>query len=403
MASFPTEKQAAFLLMEHEEAFYGGAGGGGKSIALLMGALQYATVPGYAALLLRRTFTDLALPGALMDVADHWLRPTDARPISRGHGWRIPGGGSITFGFLENEKDKYRYQSAAFQYIGFDELTQFTESQYTYLFSRLRRLQGFPVPLRMRSASNPGNSGHQWVKQRFLVEGRQYNRPFLPARIVDNPHLDVLAYRRSLAHMDPVTRLQIEEGNWDVSAEGELFKRHWFKAATDWPRSARLLRFWDLAGTEAMHGTDPDYTAGCLLAYALGQYWVLDMRHERLSPKGVEDLIATTAARDGKAVAVWIEQEPGSSGKAVVDHYQRQVLPGYKVYGLRPSGSKVERARPVSSAAEAGNVHLLTAPWNGALLDELALFPAGAHDDQVDALSGALSVISTREGRVAFV
>jgi len=44
-----------------------------------MAALQYVDVPGYAAILFRRTFRDLALPGALMDRAREWLSGTDAR------------------------------------------------------------------------------------------------------------------------------------------------------------------------------------------------------------------------------------------------------------------------------------------------------------------------------------
>src|SRR5690606_3181408 len=71
----PTPKQAAFLLLPNREAFYGGAAGGGKSEALLMAALQYVDVPGYRAILIRRTYTDLALPGALMDRAAEWLEP----------------------------------------------------------------------------------------------------------------------------------------------------------------------------------------------------------------------------------------------------------------------------------------------------------------------------------------
>jgi len=74
----PTVKQAAFLLLPVIEAFYGGQPGGGKSSALLMAALQYVDVPGYSALLLRRTYADLALAGALMDRARSWLVGTDA-------------------------------------------------------------------------------------------------------------------------------------------------------------------------------------------------------------------------------------------------------------------------------------------------------------------------------------
>ncbi|MCB0042872.1 MAG: terminase family protein [Caldilinea sp.] len=161
----PTPKQWAFLLLPHREAFFGGQPGGGKSDALLMGALQYADVPGYSALLLRRTYADLALPGALMDRSLEWLVGTDARWNSTTKTWTFPSGATVTFGYLENEKDKFRYQGAEFQYVGFDELTQFSETQYTYLFSRLRRLAGVNIPLRMRSAGNPPMTAEgQWVK-----------------------------------------------------------------------------------------------------------------------------------------------------------------------------------------------------------------------------------------------
>ncbi len=182
----PTPKQAEFLLMPDLEVLFGGSAGGGKSEALLMAALQYVDVPGYAAILFRRTYTDLALPGALMDRAHEWLQGTAAKWSEKNKTWTFPSGATLSFGYLENENDKYRYQSAEFQFIGFDELTQFTETQYLYLFSRLRRLEGSKIPLRMRAASNPGGVGHEWVKQRFIVG----DKPFVPASLDDNPYID---------------------------------------------------------------------------------------------------------------------------------------------------------------------------------------------------------------------
>src|SRR5260221_539230 len=65
----PTSKQAAALLIDDLELMWGGSAGGGKSDWLLMAALQYVEEPGYNALILRRTYSDLALPGAIMDRA----------------------------------------------------------------------------------------------------------------------------------------------------------------------------------------------------------------------------------------------------------------------------------------------------------------------------------------------
>lgn len=394
-------RQQEFLALSCLEALYGGAAGGGKSDALLMAALEHVRTPGYAALLLRRTYADLSLPGALMDRANEWLRGTDARWRDKEKTWEFPSGASITFGYLETENDKYRYQGAEFQFIGLDEATQFSETQYRYLSSRLRRLTGVTIPLRLRCASNPGGLGHEWVKARFVDPGDP-ERPFIPARLEDNPHLDIEAYEQSLAQLDHLTREQLRAGRWDVLPEGRLFKREWFRVVDphEVPASLKMVRFWDNAATEQKAGTDPDWTAGAKVGRnGTGAFYVLDVRRVRDRPQGVERLITQTAAEDGKATEVWMEQEPGSSGVTVIDYYRR-TLAGYAFHGLRSTGSKAERAAPVSSQAEGGNIVLVRGAWNGPFLDEVCSFPTeGLHDDQVDALSGAVERLASKKSR----
>ena len=355
-----------------------------------MAALQYVDIPNYAAILFRRTYGDLALPGALLDRAREWLTSTDAHWKDTEKTWIFPSGATLSFGYLENEQDKFRYQGSEFNFCGFDELTQFTESQYTYLFSRLRRLKDSNVPIRMRAASNPGDKGHQWVKQRFIIEGHQNSRPFIPAKLEDNPHLDQIAYSKSLMKLDPVTRSQLRSGDWDILAGGNKFKRSWFEIVDVVPADCKWVRFWDLAATEPKPGSDPDWTAGALLGKtSAGIYYVKDIRRVRESPRGVQNLILQTAELDGKEVSIFMEQEPGSSGVNTIDHYRREVLQKFAFYGKKSSGDKEVRANPVSSQAEAGNVKLVRGPWINAFLEEAEQFPNGAHDDQVDALSGA--------------
>jgi predicted phage terminase large subunit-like protein len=397
---FPHPKQLYALLLPQLEVFFGGSAGPGKSDWLLMSALQYVDIPDYSAILFRRTFAELSKPEALMERAHSWLRHTDAKWNGQGHTYKFPSGAQLVFSHLEHEGSMYEHQSAAYQMIGFDELTTFTERMYRFLFSRLRRPAGSRIPLRMRSASNPGGIGHQWVRQRFMIE-QDAARAFVPARQIDNPSLDVDAYELSLAQLDPVTRQRLRNGDWDVAEEGKLFQRHWFPLVREWPRGRRQLRFWDFAGTEEKRGprgevkNDPDWTVGSRVTEQDGQYWVIDMQRARLSPKGVEDLVKQTAQLDGTGVEVWIEQEPGSSGGKTIDDYQRRILKGYSVYGLRSTGSKMERARPASSAAEAGNIFLVEGAWNGAFLEEVPLFGnPGVHDDIVDTLSGAINVLA---------
>lgn len=404
----PTPKQLAFLLLPCLEALFGGAGGPGKSVALLMAALQYVRTKGYASLIIRRTFADLSMPSALMDVASSWLSSTDARWSEVEKTWHFPihnpipdlaGESTLTFGYLDNLRDLDRYQSAAFQFVGFDELTQFPERFYTYMFSRTRRLQGADIPIRIRAASNPGNIGHDWVKRRFMGEEKSPNRVFIPAKISDNPYIDVEEYRKSLAELDPITRKQIEDGDWSARHGGSKFHREWFEIVDAAPAEITSARCWDMAATEAKPGKDPDWTVGLRLGRTKSNVlYIMDVRRMRGTPGATEQLIKQTSEVDGRSVKIRMEQEPGSSGVKAIDDYKRRVLMGYTFKGVPSTGSKEMRANPVASQAEAGNIKIVRGQWNAALLDEIELFPSGSHDDQVDALSGALEALTEAEG-----
>jgi hypothetical protein len=219
----PHTKQAEFLALTTLEALYGGAASGGKSDALLMAALEHVHVPGYSAILLRRTYQDLNLPGAIMARSHEWLSGTDATWNGTDKRWTFPSGATLSFGYLDTDRDRFRYASAEFQFIGFDELTQFPEAWYRFLFSRLRRRKGVDVPLRMRAATNPGGIGHEWVRRRFIAPPSD-ERPFIPAKLDDNPHVDADEYRKSLANLDTATRRQLEDGIWIRDSSGLVYQ-----------------------------------------------------------------------------------------------------------------------------------------------------------------------------------
>lgn len=386
----PTPRQAAFLLLDAREIMYGGSAGGGKSDALLMAGLQYVDVPGYAGILFRRSYADLALPGALMDRAYEWLNPSGAHWSESQKRWEFPSGASLSFGYLETPRDKYRYQSAEFQFVGFDELTQFDEEQYLYLFSRLRRLADSEVPIRMRSASNPGGVGHAWVKERFITT-HDPERRFVRASLKDNPYVDQTAYLAALGNLDAVTRAQLRDGDWNATTEGSLFKRLWFrdKIITRLTAQPRWCRYWDFAATKSKKA---DWTAGGKLGLLNGEGIIADMRRLRGTGKEVEDLVRQTAYTDGWQVPIVIEVEKGSAGKLLFDHYVRNILPGFNVRGDPPVGQKVTRMLPLSALAEQGHLFILKGAWNEALLDEGELITRdddAPYDDQWDALSGA--------------
>lgn len=219
----PWPKQLEFLRLDCKEALYGGAAAGGKSDALLMAALQYVYVPGYSAILFRRTFQDLSLSGALISRSHEWLDGTDAHWNDTTKTWKFPSGATLAFGYLDSMMDHFRYQSAEFQFIGFDELTQFEEAKYLYLFSRLRNAKSVDVPLRMRAATNPGGLGHAWVKRRFVREATRHpGAIYIPAFIRDNPAVAIEDYVDSLGYLDEVTRERYLSGNWEIVDDNVL-------------------------------------------------------------------------------------------------------------------------------------------------------------------------------------
>lgn len=407
----PTPTQAAFLLLDHvPEVMFGGAAGGGKSVAGLAAALQYVDVPGYSALMVRKTFPSLFQPGALIPLSHEWLQGTDAHWNGTDRQWRFPSGATLNFGYLDTDLDKFQYQGAAYPFIDFDELTQFPESAYLYLFSRCRRTEALKakgVPLRMRSQSNPGGVGHEWVKQRF-VTSTSPERVFVPSKLTDNPHLDIEAYRRSLAQLPLVERQQLEHGNWEAAKAGDWFRREWWQYidAKDLPPVRRRIRYWDTASTKPnQKNKDPDWYSGTLMSEARGVFYIEDRETWREGPAQTEANLKAVRDRDGKGVEVWMAQEPGSQSEALLHAYARDLFKGYVFHGDRQTGSKLERAKPLSAACANGLVFIVRGAWNKAFTDQLEAFPTpGVHDDDADSASGAhqkLSSINTSTPKLA--
>lgn len=398
----PSLTQKVFLRTNAIEALFGGAAGGGKSSALLMSALQYVDIPGYSAILFRRTFADLSLPGALMDRFKTWVDDMDGiHWNANSYVATFPSGARISFGYLNNTNDYLRYKGSEFQFIGMDEVTEIRESDYRYLFSRLRRPASGPlsqVPLRMRAASNPAPN---WVRQRFIIEGLEKGRIFVPSKLTDNPGIDADSYRQALQALDPIERRRLEEGDWWSTTLGTMFERESVVIIdnSDIPEvtsAARAVRFWDLAATEPSQSTpNPDWTVGTLMLFDSGIAYILDVRKIRAKGEKVEQFVAQTAYEDGKGVSIRMEQEPGSAGKALVDQYARYVVPGHDFQGIRSTGDKVTRARPFAAAVANGNVRIVRGPWLTEWMDELSSFPEACdHDDQVDSAVGAFTYLT---------
>jgi predicted phage terminase large subunit-like protein len=172
-------------------------------------------------------------------------------------------------------------------------------------------------------------------------------------------------------------------------AGGGMFKREWFRTIEALPAMGRTatVRAWDCAGT----ADGGDWTVGVKMSrYNTGLFVIEHVVRGRFSSATVNTLIQQTATADGRIVRVREEQEPGSSGKAVVQA-RATMLAGWDYKGIPSTGEKTTRWRPFAVQCEVGNVALLAGPWNEPFLDELALVPYAEHDDQADAAATAFN------------
>ena len=450
--------QTRFVACAADEALYGGAAGGGKSDGLLAAATRWLHEPQFRALILRRTFPELKK--SLFDRAQELYKGIDpgAKFNETDKEWKFSTGSKLYFGHAQYESDIEQYQGAAFQFVGFDELTHFTKKQYLYLFTRARSAYGLPI--RVRATANPGGEGHDWVLERWapwldrrpeykgprvgsgavlyflsghspddperLLEGgrdearsllaawdrlspddqaltpRPHSRTFIAAKLTDNPALmrNDPGYADRIRVQDVVTRRQLLDGDWMVRAlPGLLFRRAWCRLLDIAPQDVlQRVRFWDRAATEEGKGNDPDWTVGVRMSKPRSGGWCIeDVVRLRATPKVVEETIKRTAEMDAKidrSCEVRLSQDPGSAGKFEAAYYT-EALAKFIVRCIPETGDKVSRFQPFSAQAEAGNVTIVRGPWNEPYIQSLEAFPSkGVHDDDADATSGAFVALT---------
>lgn len=436
--------QTAFLKSIADIVIYGGAAGGGKTWSVLFEVLRNISNSRFNFVGLRRTINQITKPGAMWDESKEMYMLVNGKPKEMGHRWEFPSGANGQFSGMQYENDKYDFHGSQVCYIFFDQLEQFTGTMFFFMLARNRSICGVKPYIRATANPEPGwlaDFLDWWIaedgyadmsragKLRWLVrdgesilwrdteaeavdifgrnpDGSAVNPPksvtFIPATVYDNKKLLAAdpSYLANLMALPATERKRllgdkIRGGNWRVKPGGTRFKREWFSVVDDYPKECKQVRYWDLAATEPKKGKDPDWTVGVRVGLHDGIWYIIDVQRDRLTPKGVEDLLAVTKEVDGPGIPVRVEMEGGSSGKIVIDNYRRNIFVGHDFDGKSVSVSKEVRANPVSRAAEAGNIRIVRGSWNQAYFDELQGFsPECDHDDQVDATSGAFAYLS---------
>ncbi len=231
-----TPRQHEFISATSGEVLFGGAAGGGKSYGQIIDALLFAMkYPKSRQLILRRTLPELE-KSLVRTALEVYPREIFSYKASK-HEGVFKNGSYIDFGFCDSENDVYRYQSAEYDVIRFDELTHFTEQMYIYLISRVRGANGYPKQI--KSATNPGGIGHGWVKARFIDIGdageEHLGRIFIPSRITDNSFLmrSDPGYKNRLMKLSEKDREALLYGNWDIF-DGQYF--------TEWKREVHVIK-----------------------------------------------------------------------------------------------------------------------------------------------------------------
>ena len=261
--------------------------------------------------------------------------------------------------------------------------------------SRVRKTKDNKLPTQLMCSSNLGKRGNKWVRERFIekidedIQDKSEIR-FISSSYLDNIYLDRKDYEEYLMGLDRVTREQLMNGNWYATIKGQLFDESDFHliSNSDFLKISiiRIIRYWDLAATEVLNddrlkGSDPDYTAGVLLAKDInGNIYIVDSYEFQLESRNLINEILNTAARD-KSDGQYIELDSSTGknfGLLIIDELNRR---GFTTGTGNSRENKVDRARRVSADIQKNGICLVgkdrtgfTKKWAMEFLEKITLY-----------------------------
>jgi predicted phage terminase large subunit-like protein len=353
--------QEMFLSTPADIAIYGGAAGGGKSFGILLEAARHTANPNFGGVIFRRTSPMITNEGGLWDESNKIYPLLGAGQKETDHSWTFPSGSVLSFSHLQHEKNKLDWQGSQICFLGFDELTHFTETQFFYMLSRNRSTCG--VKPYVRCTTNP--DAESWVadfiswwidqetglpiaeragKLRYFIrvndqlkwadspEGLEddfrviYDAlpedvrqsasrsdfiksvTFIPSNVYDNKKLlqENPQYLANLLALPLVERERLLGGNWKIKATaGKVFNREWFIPAEALPKIDLVVSYWDFAATEKEIKTttrkpDPDFSARVMIGYSKVEkkWYIIDMLAVQQDPASLEKLFIQTCKLD---------------------------------------------------------------------------------------------------------
>lgn len=450
-------RQEQFLSSPADIVIYGGSAGGGKTWGLMLEPVRNIDNGEFGATIFRRTYPEITNQGGMWDESEKIYPYLGARGVRGDLIWRFPSGAKVEFRHLQHESNLKDYDGAQICLLCFDQLEHFSEKMWWYLGVRNRSTCG--ISPRIRGTCNPDPDSWLisdqkegwgkgfigwWIaddgyadleragKVRWFVRWKEriywadtagelnerfaYVDPpliprsvtFIPATVWDNEILmkEDPSYLGNLQSLPPVERERFlgdekRGGNWKARpAAGKIFDRTWFKLVEEAPKGGVECRFWDFAGAEQIvKGDDPDYCAGLKIRKAQGNYYVIDLIHDRYPAGEIHSMAKTVAIQDRslammddtRYVVRW-EQEPNDA--AIRDTLaMKKNLEGFSADAVLARGDKYLHWKPFAIAAQAGKVYVLIRPWTETFLAQMHGVPDLAHDDIPDGASKCYEVL----------
>jgi len=247
-------QQRKFHLSPAKYRLLGGAVGGGKTMAIIAEAVMRSVKYDFplTGAIFRRSFPELesTIIRSMLGLLPRWFYKYNQAQ----HVMTLKNGSIIEFCYAESDNDVIRYQSREWDWLGIDELTHFSQFQFTYLMTRVRTVK--PINTKFFAGTNPGGRGHQFCRDRWVSKTceepsyKAVDYEFIPAGIRDNPYLmkNNPDYLENLEMLPEKERKALLEGDWNVF-EGMFFNEWSYDAHTtdyfDIPESWQLVMGWD--------------------------------------------------------------------------------------------------------------------------------------------------------------
>lgn len=361
--------QALLLTCPVPDVMFGGARGGGKSDALLGDWTGHASRYGKHArgLLVRRTLTELDEIIARSQVL---FTPLGASYSVGKSTWTFPNGAVLKFRYLESDDDATRYQGHQYTWVAIDEAGNFKSAvPIDMLRGTLRSAAG--VPCVMRLTANPGGKGHQWLMDRYVKNKKPLTpfydrekdtwRVFIPSKLADNKILvaNDPTYVSRLRGAGPSWLVKAWlDGDWNISMDGEIFKREWWKTYVPGtaPETLQIVQFWD---TGYKTGLQNSRSACVTAAITRRGVYVLDLFAKHLEYPDLKREVVDRARRFN-CYTVGIEDK--ASGQSLLQELKRET--GLALIPAKASASRLDRWLPVTPLIESGRMLLPTGHQN---------------------------------------